>query len=72
MRNEVNYFPNAKWAMLNGAFTADDLEEIIERIKNPSLQSEPINSEARSEAAIQKTMAEAQEREEARQKHDKE
>lgn len=70
MENEINYFKNAKWAMLNGAFTAADLREIAERIENEDLQSEPLGSVARSEEAIRKTMNEAQKRQDSRNKHE--
>lgn len=40
MINEIQYYPNAKWAVVNGAFTADELREIAKKIDNPELQKE--------------------------------
>ena len=36
MENNIQYFPNAKWASLNGAFTVEDLKEIIKEIEQRS------------------------------------
>lgn len=35
MKNEVNYYPNAKWVAINGAFTSDELRDIADKIDNP-------------------------------------
>lgn len=40
MENTINYYPTANWAVLNGAFTPDDLKDIINKIQNPELQKE--------------------------------
>ena len=40
MTNEINYFKGAKWCQLNGAFTADELREIANKIDNPELQKD--------------------------------
>jgi len=66
MTNEIQYFKNANWAMLNGAFTPEDLQDIIDRIKNPEMQRTPIESEARSEKAIKDTLEDARLRQVAR------
>ncbi len=38
MENIVNFYPNAKWASIQGNFTADELREIAEQIDNPELR----------------------------------
>ena len=38
MNNEVTYYPTAKWVAINGAFTADELREIADKIDNPELR----------------------------------
>ncbi len=40
MKNEVTYYPNAKWASITGAFTANELREIADKIDNPELRKE--------------------------------
>jgi len=45
MTNEINYFPGAKWAAVNGAFTAEELRDIADKIENPELQEEPEEKE---------------------------
>ena len=40
MENTINYYPTANWAVLNGAFTPNDLIDIINKIENPELQVE--------------------------------
>ncbi len=72
MTNEIQYFKNANWAMLNGAFTPEDLQDIIDRIKDPKIQGTPIESEARSEKAIKDTLEDARLRQEARNKYKQE
>lgn len=32
MKNEVTYYPTAKWVAITGAFTADELREIAKKI----------------------------------------
>lgn len=32
MKNEVIYFPTAKWVAIQGNFTADELREIADKI----------------------------------------
>ncbi len=32
MKAEVQYYPSAKWASLNGAFTSEELREIADKI----------------------------------------
>jgi len=38
MTNEVQFYPSAKWAVVNGAFTAEELREIANKIDNPELR----------------------------------
>ena len=45
MTNEIQYFPTAKWAVVNGAFTSAELREIADKIDNPELQKEPETTE---------------------------
>ena len=45
MKNEIQYFQGAKWAVVNGAFTADELREIANKIDNPELQKEETKDE---------------------------
>ena len=40
METEVTYYPTAKWASIVGAFTADELREIADKIDNPELREE--------------------------------
>ena len=40
MTNEVQYYPTAKWAVVNGAFTAEELREIADKIDNPEMREE--------------------------------
>ncbi len=40
MKNEVTYYPTAKWVSISGAFTASELREIAEKIDNPELRKE--------------------------------
>lgn len=70
MTNEITYYPTAKWASISGAFTADDLREIADKIENPKTQSEPIKSEERSQKAIEDTINKAKKRQEERQSKD--
>ena len=41
MENKIQYFKNAKWAVVNGAFTAEDLRNIADKIDNPEKQPDP-------------------------------
>ena len=45
MKNEIAYYPNAKWAAVNGAFTAEELRDIANKIENPELQKEETKDE---------------------------
>jgi len=36
MTNDIQYFPNAKWVSLNGAFTINELKEVIKEIEKRS------------------------------------
>ena len=45
MKNEIQYFQGAKWAVVSGAFTADELRAIAEKIENPELQKEETKDE---------------------------
>jgi len=45
MKNEIQYFKGAQWAVVSGAFTADELREIANKIENPELQKEEIKDE---------------------------
>ncbi len=45
MTNDVTYYPGAKWAAVNGAFTADELREIAKKIDNPELREDPKEEE---------------------------
>ena len=40
MENTIEFFPHASWAVVNGAFTADELREIAKQIDNPELRKE--------------------------------
>ena len=40
MKNEIQYYPTAKWAVVNGAFTAEELRDIANKIENPELQKD--------------------------------
>ena len=32
--NQIDYYPNAKWAVLNGCFTPEDLRNIAKEIED--------------------------------------
>ena len=38
MENTIAFYPTANWAVVNGAFTANELREIAEKIDNPKLR----------------------------------
>ena len=40
MTNNVTYYPTAKWASIEGAFTADELREIADKIDDPKLRED--------------------------------
>ncbi len=40
MENTIEYYNNANWAVVNGAFTPDELREIASKIENPETQKE--------------------------------
>jgi len=40
MKNEIVYYPTAKWVSIIGNFTADELREIAKKIDNPELRED--------------------------------
>ena len=42
MKCEVTYYPTAKWATVQGAFTASELREIADKIDNPEKRVEKV------------------------------
>jgi len=40
MKNEVVYYPTAKWVSIKGDFTAEELREIAKKIDNPKLRED--------------------------------
>ena len=38
MENTIQYFKNANWASIEGAFTPKELREIADKIENPQKQ----------------------------------
>ena len=42
--NIVQYYPNASWAVVNGAFTSKELREIADKIDDPKKRVEDGNT----------------------------
>lgn len=40
MKNIIQYYDMAKWAVVNGAFTPSELRDIADKIENPELRKE--------------------------------
>ena len=40
MKNEITFYPTAKWVSISGAFTSAELRDIADKIDNPKLQEE--------------------------------
>lgn len=44
MENIITFYPTAQWAVVNGAFTANELRDIAEKIDKPELREDPIKT----------------------------